>query len=438
MTAARLSPAATLLRNSKLFALPPSIPLPPARASSEPGAFSDTATTPWPVRAAIETPALSQIKGDWGLKRPLPLKSTTKSGTPVLRIQRGIDTSEHIADFESAADHVLTLQKWQTLNLPVTLPKLAARTNDERQARSVFNSYNDNTHAVPTFAPSNEEHTRLWPDLDPAELGSRLPPSLQESNRQARESQKVEEEEKRQRFPHFSPEKPTSQQRQYRWRYEGPWLAGMTGMEFDSYLDRVVRGRREEFREKVKAHMIAEKERARKEKAIAEGLHDGEVDSEDTLLEPPTDQDVKEYIRCLRSRPGLFGTLITDFLDLPEGPRDSRPVLWENGRTTAASIVYKDVGPPKSHPSAGLSYLRTRTFSDNDPVFGPQHGHAPVVGRVLKTKRFVTASNLDSVTPTLGVAGFVTPSASTEGLHNKTSFEELAPKKGSRKTVVVP
>src|SRR5262249_42873165 len=113
MTAARLSPAATLLRNSKLFALPAALSLPAVEPSSEPLARSDSATTPYPTRAALETPSHSLNRGDWGLKRSLPVKTTTKSGTPTIRIRRGIDTPEHVADFESAADHVITLRKYQ-------------------------------------------------------------------------------------------------------------------------------------------------------------------------------------------------------------------------------------------------------------------------------------------------------------------------------------
>merc|ERR1711939_1164094 len=143
MTAARLSPAASLLRNSKLFALPPSLSLPLTEPSSEPLAFSDTATTPYPLQAALETPTSSLNRGDWGLKRSLPVKTTTSSGTPTIRIQRGIDTPEHVADFESAADHVITLRKFQELNLRVTLPAPKDKKYNERT--SAFSPEIDHT-----------------------------------------------------------------------------------------------------------------------------------------------------------------------------------------------------------------------------------------------------------------------------------------------------
>lgn len=143
MATARLPPAASLLRSSRLFSIPP--PLPPASLAS------DTATQPHPTHAAIETPASSWVRGDWGFKRPLPLKSTTKTGTTTIRVQRGIDSIEHITDFESAADHVLTLQKWKDLNLPIRFIK--KRNRDD--STSVFESKVDNISR-----PSSSGHRR--------------------------------------------------------------------------------------------------------------------------------------------------------------------------------------------------------------------------------------------------------------------------------------
>src|SRR5690348_438613 len=110
--AARVSPTANLLRKSRLFSLPPSLSPPAPTATSSRVSESETATLPYPIRAAIETPSSSLANGDWGLKRPLPSKSTTgSSSTPVVRVNK-LDTFEHITDFESAADHTVTLKKW--------------------------------------------------------------------------------------------------------------------------------------------------------------------------------------------------------------------------------------------------------------------------------------------------------------------------------------
>src|ERR1700761_4618926 len=145
MTAARLSPAANLLRNSRLFAIPAAVSLPTVEPSSEPISHSDSATTPYPTRAALETPLTSLNQGDWGLKRPLPIKTTTKSGTPLVRFQRGIDTPQHVVDFESAADHVLSLRKYQELNLRITLPAPKTKKALQEPRTSPFEGELDNT-----------------------------------------------------------------------------------------------------------------------------------------------------------------------------------------------------------------------------------------------------------------------------------------------------
>ena len=158
MATTRLSPAATLLRQSRLFALPASLTPPTQDVSSQPAGRSDTATLPYPIRAAIETPLSSLNRGDWGLKRPLPLKSTTKSGTPVIRIQGGIDTREHVVDFESAADHALTLRKWQELHLPISKP-VTSSSRQHEIGRTVFDPSFDNT-TIPSTPRSRHTTAR--------------------------------------------------------------------------------------------------------------------------------------------------------------------------------------------------------------------------------------------------------------------------------------
>lgn len=53
------------------------------------------------------------------MKRPLPLRSTTKSSTPVIRVY-AVDSPQHITEFGSASDHVLTLEKWRELHLSLS------------------------------------------------------------------------------------------------------------------------------------------------------------------------------------------------------------------------------------------------------------------------------------------------------------------------------
>lgn len=100
--------------------LPPPLPRPSSELTATETRDSDTATLPYPTHASIQTTETSLGRGDWGLKRPLPLKSTTGSSTPIIRIDN-IDSIDHITDFNSAADHVLTLRKWQELDMPISL-----------------------------------------------------------------------------------------------------------------------------------------------------------------------------------------------------------------------------------------------------------------------------------------------------------------------------
>ncbi|KAL4784005.1 NAD(P)-binding protein [Aspergillus varians] len=181
MASAALSPTANLLRKSRLFALPQALNSLEA-ASSRTHNESDTATRPYPIRASIVTPASSLSRGDWGLKRPLPAKSTSqKSSRPVVRIN-ALDTFEHVTDFESAADHTVTLEKFQELNLPISLPtRVNYATNIVPKHLSPFETNVDNTEASQTSK-----------EADPKQF-----------------------------------------------RHNGPWLAGLTETEFGAYLNKV-------------------------------------------------------------------------------------------------------------------------------------------------------------------------------------------------------
>jgi hypothetical protein len=397
MATTRLSPAASLLRQSRLFALPPSLAPPTEEVSSQPEGRSDTATLPYPISAAIETPLYSLNRGDWGLKRPLPLKSTTKTGSPVIRIQGGIDTREHIADFESAADHALTLRKWQDLHLPVSKPVTSSwRQHDI--GRNIFDPSFDNTAS----APNPAQDTRLQNSF----------------------STKAQEPElRRGKRPSTAPK---------RWKHEGPWLAGMTGMAFEAYLKRSVRRRKEDFREKVKAHLIADRTEKQRRQAMDEGEGLGSAPEEVKV----TEQEITDHLRLLRSKPEIFGPMIAEFLDLPEGPSSQgswmRDSVFTYGRNTVAAPVYTDMGPPKTHPSAGLSYLKIGpdTYARNDPVHGPQMAPPPTQARVLKTRR-----GPGNITATIGVAGVIAddidPSPRSSGMY--TPFR---PQPGGRKGLV--
>jgi len=429
MTAARLSPAATLLRNSKLFALPPTLSLPPTEVSSDYVSVSDTATTPYPIRAAIETPTTSLNRGDWGLKRPLPTKTTTKSGTPVIRIQGGIDTREHIADFESAADHVLTLRKWQELNLKINMPG-GSRSNRFEDTKGVFHSEVDHTtDSAPPADARGKKVPETWPHVSPVQREAQMPPHLRqalEELRKARSAESPSEGSIPQEVP--SPATP-SLETQRRWRYAGPYLAGMNGMQFEAFLKKVGRKEREAFRAKITTFMATEREERRR----ADALDAGEPVEERTTVPEITDQEVMEYLRELRSNPGKFGPLITEFFDLADGPREMNgpDEPWLYGRDTIAADSYKQTGPPRTHPSAGLSYIQSKRFSVNDVAIGPRDEQKPVPGRLLKVQ-----FSMNRAQPMYGMAGVVAAPPPVIGTSVRSVTWE--PVKNGPKAVLTP
>ena len=313
MATQRLSPTGNLLRNSRLFSLPPSLARPTNNNRVTQRYDSETATLPYPTQQALETTPSSLPRGDWGLKRSLPLKSTARPSTPTIKIQ-DIDSINHIADFDSAADHVLNLRKWQEIGLPVSKSSTQRRmfAPSILTGKSVFEREYDNTQR--------------------------------------------------------NIENPKSE----RWKYRGPWIAGQTAGDFKEYTERHVKTRKREFREFLRDRIRSSKGAKDRRTAFAVGgaplEQSGEID----------DSYLDHEIRRLRQedmRAELYG-YIEEFLDLPSTPKPSRP-------NDDWSSIEGEKGPPKTHPSAGLSYLRTASHTMNHPAFGPQYVEQPVRGRVL-------------------------------------------------------
>ncbi|OCT51355.1 hypothetical protein CLCR_08434 [Cladophialophora carrionii] len=400
MTAARLSPAANLLRTSRLFSIPAAVSLPAVEPSSEPISYSDSATTPYPTRAAIETPLASLNQGDWGLKRPLPIKTTTKSGTPLVRFRRGIDTPEHVVDFESAADHVLTLRKYQELNLRVTLPAPRRKSVQDQQI-SPFEVELD--HTADQLPPRLDQKTSIsWLDQTPSERAQRIPGHLKDAMLKVEKDKGEMEKRLIQSQPTDSAPAPSVESLR-RWRYSGPYLAGLNGLEFDAFLKTITREKRAAFRELVKNDLVEKRAHEQRLKALDEGQPDVSSQSADGI----TEEDVTEHMRYLRNEPGKFGPLIAKFFDLADGPNPSSDMSdpWSYGRDTIAADLYRESGPPRTHPSAGLSYLKTEASAANSPTTGPRASRDPVAARLLKSRQIMHNKHV----PYVGVAGFVVP-----------------------------
>lgn len=143
MTSKALSPAAALIRGSRLVAMP--TPLPPLQSNS---VYAE-GPSPFPLNQAISTPLASAHRGEWGLKRDLPLR-TSRS----LRHIRynDLDTLDHMTTFESAHDEVYNLKKWQEMGLAL---HRATTLLEDDQALSTLNE-------PPVFDQENQPEGYKW------------------------------------------------------------------------------------------------------------------------------------------------------------------------------------------------------------------------------------------------------------------------------------
>ncbi|MCJ1375688.1 hypothetical protein MMC20_006925 [Loxospora ochrophaea] len=344
------SPTAKLLRTSRLFSLPPPLPSPSLQTISGTARNSDTATLPYPTQAAIETTPSSLSRGDWGLKRPLPRHTRKKAtSSPAIRVN-AVDSIDHVTDYQSATDHTLTLRKWQEMGIPIT--QRIAESNpifsrrQRSRALSVFESTVDNTA------------TDGNPDKQ-------------------------------------------------RWKFSGPWLAGMSSGEFQAYIAHEIKRRRPEFHQFVRTRLHAQRSDALKTNAGSRAHEKGEEHTPPNVT--VTDDDFAAEIKSLRADSFRLNRLIWEFLDLPfahtsisEEPLRPNEALKHYVATDPSDS--SDLGPPRTHPSAGLSYLRTSAHIFNHPVLGPQAAKPPIPARILQPQTTFGTRGGKTV---FGVAGVV-------------------------------
>lgn len=378
MSKAVNSPTARLLQSSRLFSLPRPLPQPPLESLASTGVYkaSESATRPYPTHQAIATPSSSLHRGDWGLKRPLPGRKTRHTSTPHIRVQAQ-DTFEHITDFTSAADHTQTEAKWAEMGLPMI----------QRSTKRV-------TSSDPRIGPVSVYETHL-DNTDPD-----APMEVQPEQRRSGGRRVVVDEPK---------------QRQ-RWKYAGPWIAGMQEGEFNQYLAGKLANKKHGWRDFLRSREVETKLRQVQQRARHEGnaLTPNDIQQLKTRLRPTDEQltDLEKRLRDDHASQGLSSNLtalITEFLDLPSvSPSESNP-LGVSARMSRALSAYTDsdsAGPPSTHPAAGLSHIRTNAIMENHPLHGPQAHRSPVQARVVRPR-----SSMGQVTEyraKLGVGGFVT------------------------------
>ncbi|KAK4236041.1 mitochondrial ribosomal protein MRP51 [Achaetomium macrosporum] len=348
MATRSVSPGGALLRASRMFSLPDPIPAPPDDGSAG-NFFSNTATLAFPTHQVITTLTSARKQGDWGLKRPLPLKSTTKSSNPMIRV-KAIDTIEQVTDFTSATDHGMTLRKFQELGIPITMRRQGTDSSTSSiglPEKSVFENEYD--------------FTDIHPDKRAEALDKR-------------------------------------------WKFTGPWLAGMSQGEFNEWLAREVRPKRPQFREFLKKKIASETHGTLARAALDKG------ESAPPPIDPSsvTDDQLIDYVRKLRHNNQALYDMVGQFLDLaPLKPPTTAQLGLPSQNTSnleyrEVSNPYAEHGPPITHPSAGISYLRSSMYMENHPIYGPQKQHSAVMARIVRPRRQAQA-----LPAKLGLAGFI-------------------------------
>jgi len=274
----------------------------------------------------------------------------------MLRVNE-IDSIEGITDYSSATDHGITLKKFEQLHLPVTVPetKSGFTRDSPKPLRSVFEEDTDVT------AMSPENRIKL-----------------------------VDK----------------------RWKFDGPWLAGIGHGEFNQWLEQRVRPKRAQFHNFLKRKLAAEINNEESQKAIDAG----EPEPPAVKASGITEDQLLQYLRVLRNNRARLFDMVGQFLDL--APLKAPGLDGDFGGNTAVAFEggnpYSARGPPITHPSAGLSYLRSSSFLENHPFYGPQEKHAPVEARVVKPRRGGDPRDLR-----IGVAGFITSSPPRESKENQ-------------------
>lgn len=349
--------------------MPAPIAPPPGDYSAATKHYSPTSSIHFPTHLTVTTTSASRATGDWGFKRPLPVKTTTNTTYPLVRVRK-VDSTEHVTDFQSASDHAITLKKFQELSIPLSVP---IPKSSESYVQRIFPS---------SVFEEDTDVTALTPEQK-------------------------------------------SQLANVRWKFTGPWLAGMTDGEFKRYLVKKVRCKRAEFRAVMKQTLAAEmtKDRAQKAREAAETTEEPPAVTADDI----DDALLTDYLRDLRQDRMTLFNLVSSFLDL--APVDQHTELSYLGtmapnrpKVLERSNPYAAEGPPITHPSAGLSYLRTRMFQENHPIYGPQKHHPPIKSRVLRPAN--TTAGI--YRPSIGVGGFVGSISGGDNMFNETRQSNTA------------
>ncbi|KAF2113248.1 mitochondrial ribosomal protein subunit-domain-containing protein [Lophiotrema nucula] len=431
------SPTSNLLRNSRLFSLPNPLPTPPVAEASGADALraSNTATLPYPTHQAIVTTPSSLARGDWGLKRPLPSRSRlVQTSKPVLKVHQ-LDTIEQITDFDSAADHVRTREKWAEMHAPMVRYKSNTSAVDSSiRPKSAFDTSSDVT-AYDDPATLDEAGQRLVALKENIEENARevaLKQTIEgiarqelmrvESSKEIREGIINEGLEQPKWIPSSAKVQVDKEyNRTSRWRHEGPWLPGMGADAFMDFLTNQLAGRKKDFNEYLVAYVKNEIYTGRRALFEERRKKDPEIlpldpDEANEIMKTNeaewsifTPEEITARIKQLRAECAespitstLVKNLIIPFLRLP--PMVTNYSDFRSHGDVQGLKFTDNCIPSSTHPSAGLGYLRTKSYLGNHPILGPQEHPAPIAARVLQPRVHGLARDR---TAKLGIGGFV-------------------------------
>ncbi|KAF2243109.1 hypothetical protein BU26DRAFT_524071 [Trematosphaeria pertusa] len=410
-----LSPTANLLRNSRLFSLPNPLPRPNVAETYGAGVqkVSDTATLPFPTHQAIATTPSSLARGDWGLKRPLPSRShLVQTSNPVVRVKQ-LDTIEHVTDFDSAADHVRTRQKWEELGIPMMKGMAAMRETGvgNIQPGGAFEHRSD-----VTSYEGDEGLDEAGLILETVKQSVKA--NIQEEAKAAVARRRDPNAPPASFIPYSLPHPDPARHNARRWKHDGPWLPGMSADEFTTYVTKELTARRKEFNQYLVQYVKNEIYTIRQNSSRNSGmaLEEAEAEEQRAAQEKQwaniTSADINAGIKALRREAAvdplaskLVQRLIIPFLRLPNIKFKNTAFHMDSTKNEIEQYRFDDDRAPLStHPSAGLGYLRTNAYLSNHPILGPQGERTPVSARVVQPLE--TNSSTEKYAR-LGVAGFV-------------------------------
>jgi hypothetical protein len=196
-----------------------------------------------------------------------------------------------------------------------------------------------------------------------------------------------------------------------RWKYGGPSLPAMKEGDFDLYVTKAIRSRKEEFRKFMIERLVDKRvrdERIRSKDRFARQLSAHRIQQIRQEVEQNYEVEEKR-LREEHARKHLGSELtaaIYEFLDLPDVLTKTSNTKTQNlADSLMSNLSSGNENPATTHPAAGLSHLRSNAVLDNHPLWGPQAERTPVLARVVRPR--VTIGGQDSAAY-IGVGGIVT------------------------------